>query len=264
VSGGASYSSHYLANGNLRGGPALRYPGSYSYWASLSTDQRKKLNIGLSSSVSAGLEDYYEHKALNLSVSYKPIDALSISLAPSFSRSKNKMQYISTGTVGDENRYLVGEIDQATARLSLRMTYMITPNLSVQAWGQPFGTSGEYNNFKYITDANASDFHKRYTEIPSEWLSLNDQDGEFAIDENSDGTPDYKFSKPDFNIGQFRSNMVVRWEYIPVSTFFLVWSKDMNGNFYEQSGPLPERYQLSFPDKAHNIFMLKYTYRFIL
>ena len=60
VSGGASYSSHYLANGNLRGGPALRYPGSYSYWVSLSTDQRKKLNIGLSPGVSAGLEDYYE------------------------------------------------------------------------------------------------------------------------------------------------------------------------------------------------------------
>jgi len=264
LSGGASYSSHYLANGNLRGGPALRYPGSYSYWVALSTDQRKKLNIGLNPGVSAGLEDYYEHKALNISVNYKPTDALSISLAPSFSHSKNKMQYISTGTVGDENRYLVGEIEQTTARLSLRMTYMITPNLSVQAWGQPFGTSGEYNNFKYITDANASDFHKRYTEIPSEWLSLNDQDDEYAIDENSDGTPDYKFAKPDFNIGQFRSNMVVRWEYIPGSTFFLVWSQDMNGNYYEQSGPLLERYQLNFPDKAHNVFMLKYTYRFIL
>ena len=44
---------------------------------------------------------------------------------------------------------------------------------------------------------------------------MNDQDGEYAIDENSDGTPDYKFAKPDFNVGQFRSNMVVRWEYIP-------------------------------------------------
>ena len=161
----------HLANGNLRGGPALRYPGSYSYWASLSTDQRKKLNIGLSSSVGEGLEDYYEHKALNVSVSYKPIDALSISLAPSFSHSKNKMQYISTGTVGDENRYLVGEIDQTTARLSLRMTYMITPNLSVQAWGQPFGTSGQYNNFKYITDAMRPTFRNGIRKYPPNGLA---------------------------------------------------------------------------------------------
>ena len=63
-------------------------------------------------------------------------------------------------------------------------------------------------------------------------------------------------------------NSVLTWLYVgntfPGSTFFLVWSQDMNGNFYEQSGPLLERYQLNFPDKAHNVFMLKYTYRFIL
>ena len=171
LSGGASFSSHYLSNANLRGGPALRYPGSYSYWLYVSTDQRKKLNIALSPRASRGLEDYSQSKGLDISFNYKPINALSISLAPSFSHNKNKMQYINTGTVGDENRYIVGEIDQTTARLSLRMTYMITPNLSVQAWGQPFGTSGEYNNFKYITDANASDFNKRFTEIPEHGLA---------------------------------------------------------------------------------------------
>ena len=261
---GASYSSHYISNANLRGGPALRYPGSYSYWLWISTDQRKKLNISVGPRASRGLDDYSESKGVDVSVNYKPMNALSISLAPSFSHNKNKMQYVNTGIVADENRYIVGEIDQTTARLSLRMTYMITPNLSVQAWGQPFGTSGEYNNFKYITDANASDFNKRFTEIPEEWVSLNDQDEEYAIDENSDGIPDYKFAKPDFNVGQFRSNMVVRWEYIPGSTFFLVWSQDMNGEFYNQSGGLHDRYTLNFPDKGHNVFMLKYTYRFIL
>ncbi|HYI77928.1 MAG TPA: DUF5916 domain-containing protein [Chryseolinea sp.] len=264
LSTGASYSSHYVSNANLRGGPALRYPGSYSYWLWISTDQRKKLNISVGPRASRGLEDYSESKGVDVSVNYKPMNALSISLAPSFSHNKNKMQYVNTGTVADENRYIVGEIDQTTARLSLRMTYMITPNLSVQAWGQPFGTSGEYSNFKYITDANASDFNKRFTEIPEGWVSLNDQDEEYAIDENSDGIPDYKFAKPDFNVGQFRSNMVVRWEYIPGSTFFLVWSQDMNGEFYNQSGGLHDRYTLNFPDKPHNVFMLKYTYRFIL
>ena len=174
------------------------------------------------------------------------------------------MQYVNTGEVSGENRYVVGEIDQTTARLSLRMTYMITPNLSVQAWGQPFGTAGKYSNFKYITDANASEFSERFTEIPSEWVSLDNEDEEYAVDENSDGVPDYKFAKPDFNVGQFRSNMVVRWEYIPGSTLFLVWTQEMNGDFYDQAGSFPQRYQFSFADKAHNIFMLKYTYRFVL
>ena len=174
------------------------------------------------------------------------------------------MQYVNTGSFQGENRYIVGEIDQTTTRLSLRMTYMVTPNLSVQAWGQPFGTAGKYSNFKYITDAGADEFNKRFIVMPSEWVSLNDQDEEYAIDEDSDGVPDYKFAKPDFNVGQFRSNMVVRWEYIPGSTFFLVWTQEMNGDFYDQSGPLHEKYQFNFTDKAHNIFLLKYTYRFIL
>lgn len=264
VSAGASYSTHFISNANLRGGPALRYPGSYSYWLWIGTDQRKKFNLALSPRGNRGLEDYSRNDAVDIVFNYKPTNALSISLSPSFSHNTNKMQYVNTGTVNGENRYIVGEIDQTTTRLSLRMTYMITPNLSVQAWGQPFGTSGKYSNFKYITDAKASDFNQRFANIPSEWMTLNNDDEEYAIDENSDGIPDYKFEKPDFNVGQFRSNMVLRWEYIPGSTFFLVWTQEMNGDFYDQSGPLHERYRFNFADKAHNIFLLKYTYRFIL
>ncbi len=264
VSAGASYSTHYLSNANLRGGPALRYPGSYSYWLWIGTDQRKKLNLVLSPHGNRGLESYSTSGGFDIVLNYKPVNALSISLAPSFSHNKNKMQYVNTGSIGNDDRYIVGEINQTTARLSLRMTYMITPNLSVQAWGQPFGTTGKYSNFKYITDAKAAEFNARFTEIPAESISIADQDEAYAVDENSDGITDYKFDKPDFNVGQFRSNMVLRWEYIPGSTFFLVWTQEMNGDFYDQSGPLHEKYKFQFNDKAHNIFMLKYTYRFVL
>ena len=264
MSAGASYSSHYVSNANLRGGPALRYPGSFGYWVWIGTDQRKKLNLVLSPRGNRGLENYSRNDGIDIVLNYKPINALSISLAPSFSHNRNKMQYVNSGSFQGEDRYIVGEIDQTTAKLSLRMTYMITPSLSVQAWGQPFGTSGRYSNFKYITNANAAEFNNRFTPIPAEWVSLGDQGEEYAIDENSDGVPDYKFGKPDFNVGQFRSNMVVRWEYIPGSTFFLVWTQEMNGDFYDQSGPLHEKYSFNFTDRAHNIFLLKYTYRFIL
>lgn len=264
VSAGASYSTHYLSNANLRGGPAFLYPGSFGYWFWIGTDQRKKFNLVLSPHGNRGRESYSKNNGVDIVLNYKPIDALSISLSPSFSQNKNKVQYVNTGTVDNERRYIVGEINQTTARLSLRMTYMITPNLSVQAWGQPFGTSGKYSNFKYITEAKASEFNKRFTEIPAEWLTLDDQDEEYAVDENNDGEVDYTFDKPDFNVGQFRSNMVLRWEYIPGSTLFLVWTQEMNGDFYDQSGPLHEKYRFQFDDKAHNIFMLKYTYRFVL
>jgi hypothetical protein len=263
VSGGASFETHSVSNTDLRGGPAIYYPGNYGYWLWIGTDQRKKINIALNPRGSRGLEDYYRSDAIDLTLSYKPINALSISVSPSLSYNKNELQYVSTGTVDGEDRYIVGQIDQTTARLSLRMTYMIAPNLSLQAWGQPFGTSGSYSNFKFAVDPNSSEYSKRFTSIPSESVIYQESNEEYAIDENNDGLPDYKFEKPDFNVGQFRSNMVLRWEYVPGSTFFLVWSKDMNGEFYEGTGSV-RGYRFDFTDKAHNIFLLKYTYRFIL
>ena len=139
------------------------------------------------------------------------------------------MQYVSTGDVSGDPRYVVGEIDQTTFSMSVRMTYMITPNLSIQYWGQPFGTSGIYSNYKNITDSRASEYHERYSPVPSDWLTLSN--GQYQVDESNNGTVDYSFSKPDFNFGQFRSNMVIRWEYIPGSTAFLVWTQEMNGAF---------------------------------
>ena len=46
-----------------------------------------------------------------------------------------------------------------------------------------------------------------------------------------DGTPDaVSFDRPDFNFKQFRSTAVLRWEYLPGSTLFLVWSQSRTGS----------------------------------
>jgi hypothetical protein len=45
------------------------------------------------------------------------------------------------------------------------------------------------------------------------------------VDHTGDGTPDYSFARPDFSVKELRSNLVVRWEYRPGSTLFVVWSQ---------------------------------------
>ncbi len=259
---GVSYNSVNVSNADLRGGPALHYPANTSYYAYLSTDRRKKLQLSVNPQWLWGKENYKRTSDLDISLTYRPINALNISVSPSFSKNRNQMQYVTTGSVNDENRYVVADIDQTTMRMSLRMTYMVTPNLSLQYWGQPFGTSGKYSDYKYITQANASEYSQRFQRIPTSSMMLNTD--QYNVDENNDGVVDVTFAKPDFNIGQFRSNMVMRWEYIPGSTFFLVWTQEVNGSFYDQAGPINEKYNFDFNQKAHNIFLLKYTYRFIL
>jgi hypothetical protein len=256
--GGVNYETHNISNADLRGGPALYYPGNVSTWLWLGTDNRKKFQFIISPQWRWGLNNYFKNHSLDLGLNFRPMNALSIALSPSINTNKNKLQYVATGDVNSQDRYIVAEINQTTLRFSLRLTYMLTPNLSIQYWGQPFGTAGKYSKFKYITDADAPTLSQRFTHVPSQWIALNDDDDEYTVNENNDNSVAYTFSKPDFNVGQFRSNMVVRWEYIPGSTLFLVWAQEMNGSFYDKN------YQFSFADKTHNTVMMKFTYRFIL
>ncbi|MZP56736.1 MAG: hypothetical protein GT600_14930, partial [Bacteroidales bacterium] len=84
-------------------------------------------------------------------------------------------------------------------------------------------------------------------------------------DENSDGTVDYSTGKRDFNIQEFLSNLVLRWEYNPGSSVYLVWSQTRNYSnntgvmdYFDNIGDLFNR-DNNIP---HNVFLVKFSYRF--
>jgi hypothetical protein len=260
VGGGATLQRRNASNADLRGGPTIAYPGRMYYWTYFGTDPRKKLHLMFNPELGIGQKNYSRELFMSLDLVYRPINALNISISPSYSKNNNHLQYVTTTSADGDPRYIVGEIDQTVMRVSLRLTYMVTPNLSIQYWGQPFGTSGKYTNFKYITDARADEYSQRFANIPSNWISQNESG--YAVDENGNGLAEYSFDQPNFNFGQFRSNMVVRWEYIPGSTMFLVWTQEKNGEFYDNDDG--QSYALKFRQQAYNIFLLKFTYRFVL
>jgi len=84
------------------------------------------------------------------------------------------------------------------------------------------------------------------------------------IDENADTTTDYSFGNPDFSFIQFQSNLVARWEYIPGSEIFLVWSQGLTGSGDPTRDLLPSLKDNIIGQTAHNIFLIKATYRFML
>jgi hypothetical protein len=263
---GMNYSVTYeptvVSNADLRGGPALRYPGRMNYRVFFYSDERKKFVIGINPIWRKGLASDLDTRSLNLNFNYRPTNALSLSVSPGIEHNRNNLQYVDSREAEGQPKYIVGQINQTTARISVRATYMITPNLSIQYWGQPFGTAGEYSNYKVIADAGSSSLEQLYYPISSASMELNND--EYLVDENRDGSHDFVFAKPDFNFGQFRSNMVIRWEYIPGSTVFLVWTQEKNGAFYDhENSALHDRYSFDFPDKPYNIFLVKYTYRFV-
>jgi hypothetical protein len=258
--GGITYQVHNSSNADLRGGPSIKYPGSLYFWTYMSSDFRKKLFAEVNVEFQRGDDNWARYNFIGLDLRYQPINALNITISSSLFQSVNEMQYVATADENGNPKYVVGKIEQTVARIAIRATYMITPNISVQYWGQPFGTSGRYSGYKLITNSRANTYEGRFNALTNMTLT----DGSYYVDEDGNGMPNYSFGQPDFNFGQFRSNMVIRWEYIPGSTVFLVWTRERNGAFYDDTHAEHSSYSFDFDEKGHNIFLLKFTYRFVL
>ena len=100
-------------------------------------------------------------------------------------------------------------------------------------------------------------YENRFRKVPFERNGKN-----YMLDSDGDGTFDLKIDNPGFNYQQFRSNLVLRWEYRPGSTLYFVWSQDRTG--YDAGGPFSfgEGYKLMGDVFPGNVFMIKLNYWF--
>jgi hypothetical protein len=155
-----------------------------------------------------------------LRLNYQPFDAFSMSANIEYSENPNKTQYVTETDFNGTPRYIMATIDQKTFETSLRLNYSINPNLSIQFYGQPFISRGLYNEFKFVNNAAAQDLNERVTLFNTDQISRPTGSVSYLVDENTDGNIDYQINDPDFAFVQFRSNLVVRWEYIPGSEKF--------------------------------------------
>ncbi|WP_421808011.1 DUF5916 domain-containing protein [Flagellimonas sp.] len=260
---GFNYAPIQYSNFALRGGPRLRQSTWMSFWNSINTDNRKKMRFSFFHNGRKALDNSIKTYYMEGGFVYQPINALRVSAFPSLQINNDQLQFINNfDDVNGSPRYLNGEIDQRTLSMSVRLNYTINPNLTIQYWGQPFISRGRYSNFKHITDPVAKTFEDRFVQYTPEQTSL--VDGTYAIDEDLDGVADFSFDNPDFSFVQFRSNLVIRWEYIPGSEIFLVWSQDVSRSGDPTNGLLSSLGDNIFGQKPQNIFLLKATYRFVL
>jgi hypothetical protein len=258
---GVSMSGEQLQNSVLRGGPALKIPGYKNFFIEVNTNPQNKLTFEVEASKYFSNEknfrmmDEYE-----LTVGYRPLKSLSINVSPEIERYRDELMYVTKKSYNNNMRYIMSHIGRNTASMSLRINYNITPDLTIQYWGQPFVATGEYSDYKYITNSKADVLTDRYM-LYSENQISNDTEN-YYIDENVDGQTDYQFRKPDFNVKEFLSNLVVRWEYRPGSTVYLVWSQTRNHYENDGSFDIANDVEKLFNEGADNIFLVKFSYRF--
>jgi hypothetical protein len=256
-------SSSSLSTGKLRGGPMMKLPGNIYSRVGFSTDNRKKLVFEVNSNMSAGFKKDFRNINSEISITYKPTNWLVFTISPGFSKSFSELQYVSQTEYNGNEKYIFASIDRKTINSSFRINLNLSPNLTFQYWGQPFVASGSYYDHKFILDPMADSYKDRFRTYSQSQISLDGD--EYNIDENLDGTTDYSFGKRDFNVQEFLSNLVIRWEYNPGSSVYLVWSQTRSN--YNSSGNLELFNDLgdlfnTADNKPHNVFLIKFSYRF--
>ncbi len=260
---GSNFEGEALSNTLLRGGPSMLIPSSINWFASASTNSSKMIYGTLWVNGGKGAEESSKSWSAGLNLTAKPGKSFSVTISPSYTINNDMLQYVTQCSINGEDRYIHSRLDQQIVRLSLRLNYNITPDLTIQYWGQPFLAAMDYSDYKRITDPKAAEFTDRFHTFTDEEITFAEEENTYYVDENSDGTDDYSFDNPDGNFDQFLSNLVVRWEFRPASTIYLVWSQTRD--YYDETGSFSldqNIVNLYTTYKPYNVFLLKFTYRF--
>lgn len=253
---------HTFSKSLLQGGPRIYLQDQFGGWWSTTSDTRKDLSLGISGWTKTGKEGSLFLIENQISLSYQPIDRLNLSATPRYTIINHRLQFNSSASFREASRYITSMLNQRTMSLAMRINFALTANLSIQYYAEPFITAGTYQNFSFVTNATAQTIESQLNFYEEDQLIYNKEEGFYRVDEDLDGTVDYGFPDPNFSLAQFRSNMVLRYEYKPGSEIFLAWSQGLT----DQGRPNGDLFQglrnQVFEQIMENTLLLKATYRF--
>jgi mRNA-degrading endonuclease RelE of RelBE toxin-antitoxin system len=254
----------YLSDWTLRGGPSFRTEGGWNYWGQVRSDTRRKLQYSLMGGIYQGDLHSMIDRSLSVGVTYQASNALALTLSPQFEIYRPLLQWVTQLDFGGATRYIMAGLDQTTVGMTVRLNWSLTPDLSIQYYGMPYVSAGAFKNFKRISDPRAARLEDRFHVFGPGEISLDTPSGTYNVDEDGDGRADYSFDNPNFNFLQFRSNLVVRWEYRPGSVLYLVWSQDRTG--FDTTGEFAFGPGVRNLFNVHpgNVFLIKFSYCFNL
>lgn len=258
------YKPRIFTNTVLQGGPRFRYSEEVINSLNFSTDSRKKIRFDSGLFLSQGKDNSFSYIEFNTGIAYRPINALTVSMYPTYSISKSKTQYVTQTNFGNTPRYIMADIDQRTLSASVRVDFNVNPNLTIQYYGEPFISRGRYKDFNRVTNPTANYYGDRIDVFNPSQISFDTANNSYSVDEDVNGTTDYTIGNPNFTYVQFRSNLVLRWEYIPGSEIFLVWSQGTTGLGNSKDNLFNTLDAQILGRKPENIFLIKATYRFLL
>jgi hypothetical protein len=160
----------------------------------------------------------------NVSLTMQPGPRWQLSARPSYSRSTSSQQFVTTLDGGRAetfgSRYIFAYIDQTQYAMELRLSFTLKPELNLDIYAEPFTASGHYYDHGELRAPGGLD-RITYGEDDGTGLVIDDE-GRRTV---TFGESTFTLSNRDFNTTSFQSNVVLRWEWRPGSTLYLVWQQ---------------------------------------
>ncbi len=229
-----TYLPRSLSDSATRGGPLMQTTQGVDTSFSLSNGygETTRWNVnGGAWAFELGSQGGYVGASLTL----QPGRRLRLGLEPTASLYTEGLQYVATLEGGRAEtfgrRYVFGAVHRREVALRLRANLFLTPDLSLEAYAEPFASSGSFSGFGELERAGGRSLrhYDSFTRLEDGGLEL------------LDGDTRLRLSDPDFNLRSFRSNVVLRWEWRPGSTLFVVWQQN-RATGSARSDPLAPRF----------------------
>jgi hypothetical protein len=194
---GVNYQAVRYDDREVGDGTALERAQRFGWSLWFDSDQRKNLSISAGADVwhlREGIDIYSQARIL-----LRPLPQFEVELLPTFAYTHGEPRYAGSLDEG----HVFGRLRAQSLGLTLRSTYMFTPRLSLQAYGQAFLSASDYSDFK-VSPARGRAKIAQLDEMKS-------VSGPLPFD-------------PDEESGTLNANVVLRWEYRLGSTLFLVYT----------------------------------------
>lgn len=181
-----------------------------------------------------------------------------LSFLPNYLRVRDNQQYVTTRPGGPAatygNRYIFATIEQSTILAEIRASYAFTPNLTLELYAEPFASSGRWGGFGELAAPGTQQVRRYGTDGTTITAGA---DGSQTV--TADGES-FTLSNRDFLVRSLRSNVVLRWEWRPGSTLFLVWQQDRFGQDVSRALAGPRDVLDAFGTTGDNILLVKASY----
>lgn len=227
LSGGVSMQAEKYSDDETRGHGLWEWPvyPTFSWWLSLNTDERKKVSFCLNPG--SGGDRGGSWWAHYTGVDFRPRSNMKFSLGVNYIRNFRNTRWV---TNPDDTTTIFADLDRDQITMHASASMMLNRNLSCQLSAEGLISGLDYRDYRPYLG------HNQYGPVQADYSS-------------------------DFNWGALNSTFLIRWEYRPGSTIYVVWTRaksdwDPNKNDLDFS----RDFRRFFSAGSENLFLIKASY----